>query len=88
MEKALTIALPLLRLLAACLLLILSPLYLGINRLSPGWVLLPCVILTYISCTTQGYRSVRLVSLCTLSVLVTLAVLYGGAYLAAGFVQP
>lgn len=82
------IALPLLRLLAACLLLILTPLYLGIHRLSPGWLLLPCSILTYVSCTTQDYRSPRLVTMCALSVLVTLAVLYAGAYLAAGLLQP
>lgn len=82
------IALPLLRLLAACLLLILTPLYLGVHRLSPGWLLLPCALLTYVSCTMQGYRSFRLVTMCALSVLVTLVTLYAGAWLAAGILQP
>lgn len=87
-ETALEIALPLLRLLSACLLMVLAPLYLGFNRLSPAWLLVPSFLLTYVSCTMQGYRTARLVALCTASVSVTVVALYAGAYLAAGVFRP
>jgi hypothetical protein len=78
------IATPLLRLLLASALLVLSPIYLAVNRLPIAWIILPCAILTFISCSMQEYRQPRLIAACGASILVTLAGLYAVAYGVAG----
>ena len=74
------IAKPLLRLLLACLLVVTTPIYLGMNRLSLAWLLAPVIALTFISCTMQGYRGAGLIALCALSILVTLGAIYAASY--------
>lgn len=79
------IAKPLARLLLACLLLMLSPLYLGIGRYPVYWLLLPGGVLTFISCSMQGYRQPHIIAACAASILGTLAAIYLAAYALAGW---
>lgn len=78
------IAKPLSRLLLACILMMVLPIYLGMGRHPVYWIAVPAAILTFISCSVQGYRSAGLVIACAASISVALAGVYAIAYLAAG----
>jgi hypothetical protein len=78
-----TIAVPALRLLLACFLLIVGPIVLGVHRVSVAWLLLPGAVLTFISCYLQGYRKPGVVALCAASTLAAMAALYAAARLGA-----
>lgn len=70
------ILVPVLRLLMACVLVVVIPALLGMNHLSVAWLAIPCAVLSYTSCRLQNYRRPRVIFLCTASILGTLLVLY------------
>lgn len=73
------VAKPLSRILLACILMILLPIYLGVAALPIYWLILPATGLTILSCTIQGYRGASVIALCFASILLPL----GGIYLLA-----
>lgn len=77
------IAVPALRLLLACGLLIAGPLFLGMNRLPIAWLAVSWALPTYLSCSLQGYRQSGIVALCAIANLIVPAGLYVLAFGAA-----
>lgn len=77
------IAVPALRLLLACMTMIAAPCFLGMQQWPVVWLAVPCAVLTWLSCSLQGYREPRLVALCALSIAPVLAGLYAAAYFGA-----
>jgi len=78
-RRYLRIALPASRLLLACVLLIATPIFLGMYGWSIAWLAMPCAVLTYLSCHLQGYRQPHLIALCAASILGVLVGLYAVA---------